>query len=159
MKRKSLLVASTAAIIGTAGVLGGGFAVAQAATTTSNDNLATKIAQKFNLKPEDVQKVLDENRAAHEAEHQARLSTNLNQLVTDGKLTTAQKDLILAKQKELATQREADHTAMESKTQAERKALMDQKRTELEQWAKANNIPTEYLRYVMGGHGRGHGPM
>ncbi len=52
---------------------------------------------------------------------------------------------------------------MKDKTDEERKSAMEAKRTELEQWAKDNNIPMQYLRGSggPGGHGMrrfGDGP-
>lgn len=156
--KKPILIAGVLASVGAAGL--GSHALVSAATTSTtssgNTSLVDKIAQRFNLKSADVQAVFDEDRATHEADRQARVEKDLTQAVTDGKITSEQKDKIIAKQKELQTQRETDRTSMDSKTRAERKAAMDAKKTELDQWAKDNGIPTEFLRYVMGDHG-GHG--
>lgn len=156
--KKSLLVAGAVTSISAAGLVGNSVVSAEANTSTGSETLVSKIAKKFNLKTEDVQAVVDEDRKAHQAEHTANVEKDLSQLVTDGKITAEQKDKIVAKQKELQSQREADRDSMKNKTEAERKAAMDAKKAELEKWAKDNNIPTEYLRYVMGhGHGHGHG--
>ncbi len=155
--KKPLLIAGAISTIGFAGLAGSSLASAQSSTSGS-DSLVSKIAQKFNLKTEDVQAVFTEDRNAREAEHQASIEKELTQAVTDGKITADQKDKIVAKQKELQTSMEANRDAMKDKTEAERKAAMDAKRTELEQWAKDNNIPTEFLRYVHGGHGGPGGP-
>lgn len=154
--KKSLLVVGSVTSIGLASAVGIG--VASAATDTANHNsssLVDRLASKFDLKKSDVQAVFDQDRSEREAQRQAQLEKELTQAVTDGKLTSAQKDTILAKQKEVKAAMQADRDSMKDKTAAERKAAMDQKRTDLENWAKENNIPTEYLRYVMGG---GHGP-
>ncbi len=161
--KKPLLIAGAVTSIGLAGV--GGIGVASAATTSSDtngNNLVDKIAATFNLDKSKVQAVFDSNRQAKEAEHRAQTEKVLSQLVTDGKITSAQKDAILAKQKELQTARESERDTLKSKTASERKAYMDQQRSDLEQWAKDNNIPTGYLRYVMGGrhgHGGPNGPQ
>lgn len=152
--KKSLVIAGTVASIGLASITGLGLASAQS-STTGGSTLVDKIAAKFNLNKADVQKVFDEDHAAHEAEMQQKQADRLAQAVKDGKLTQDQADKITAKLQELQTQREANRTAMEGKTNAERKAAMDAERTALEQWAKDNNIPLEYLR-GLGGPG-GHG--
>lgn len=154
--KKSLLVAGAVTTIGTAGLVGSQ-AVLAASDSTGSTSLVDKIAQKFNLNKADVQAVFDENRAEHEADRQAKVETKLNQAVTDGKLTAEQKDKILAKRKELQDARQADMDAMKDKTPEERRAVHEAKRTELEQWAKDNNIPTEYLRFVAGHPGHGPG--
>jgi hypothetical protein len=161
--KKPLLIAGAVTSIAAAGVAGNALVSAQT-SSSGNDSLASKIAQKFNLKTEDVQAVFDEDKAAKQADHQALVEKDLTQAVTDGKLTSDQKDKILAKQKELQAARDAERTAMAGKTEAERhavmeakKAEMDAKRAELQKWATDNGIPTEYLRYVMGHGGRGHG--
>lgn len=59
---------------------------------------------------------------------QKNLEANLAQLVKDGKITEDQKNKILNKTKELQTQHEA-------------------KKTELEKWAKDNNIDLQYFRF------------
>lgn len=156
--KKPLLLAGAITSIGVAGLAGNSLVSAQS-NTTGSETLVSKIAKKFNLKSEDVQAVFDEERKSHEAEHAAQIEKELTQLVTDGKLTAEQKDKIIAKQKELQSQREADRGTMKDKTDADRKTTMDAKKAELEKWAKDNNIPTEYLRFVMGGrHGHHGGP-
>jgi hypothetical protein len=92
-----------------------------------------------------------------QAEREAEVKADLAQLVSDGKLTQAQADKINAKRAEIQKAREALRDSDPTKTREEMKAEMDAKRTELETWAKDNGIDTEYLRYVMGHGGRGHG--
>jgi hypothetical protein len=153
---KQLIVTGVVATIGAVGA--GQMVSAQTATGDGgSDTLVAKIAQKFNLDSSEVQQVFDQDRQAKEAEREAKIDSKLAQLVTDGKITNEQKDAIVAKRSELKAERDSNMNAMDSKTGAERKAEMDAKKTELENWAKQNNISTEYLRYVMGG-GRGHGP-
>ena len=86
------------------------------------------------------------------------MQERLTQLVSEGKITEAQKQLIVTKMSELVAARAQEMDALKDKTMAERKALMDQKRTELEAWAKANGIDTQYLMPFGEGRGRGgHG--
>jgi hypothetical protein len=157
--KKPLLIVGAVASIGAAGLTGGALVSAEE-TQAGPDSLINKIAQKFNLKTEDVKAVFDEERTAKQVERQASIEKELSKLVADGKLTAEQKDKIIAKQKEIQAQRESERDSMKDKTHEERKAAMDAKRAELEQWATDNNIPKEYLRYVVGhgGHRKGHGP-
>lgn len=161
MKRfkKSLIVAGATIAVG-ASVLGGVSAVSAATNTDGRDTLADKIASKFNLNKDEVKAVFEENKAEHQAEHKAKVEENLSQAVTDGKLTEDQKSKITAKMDELKTQFESERDAMKDKTHEERKAVMEQRRTELEKWATDNGIPTEYLKFAgPGKHGHmGHGP-
>ena len=156
VKKKSTLLAVGAAsvLVGLASV-----GVVSAATSTTNpqDSLVTQIADKFHLNKTDVQKVFDDHHEQMESKRESDVKSRLDQAVKDKKITQEQEDKIIAKLKELKSQHEADREAMKNKTPEERKAAMEAKRTELEKWAKDNNIPTEYLRH-MGGHGP-HGHM
>lgn len=149
---KKKMIAAAVASLGIATVVGVGVAGAQ---TSSGQTLADKIATKFNLDKNQVQQVIDQDHADHRAQMDQRFEDRLNQAVTDKKITSEQKDKILAKHKELEAQRQADRDALKDKTPAERKAAFDQKKAELEQWAKDNNVPLEYLMPGRGGHGMG----
>ena len=155
--KKQLIVAGLATAVGVTGLTGVG--IANAATSTDQDSssgLVDAIAHKFNLKTSDVQSVFDEQRDKREAARDAEVAEELKQLVSDGKLTQAQADKLLAKRAEIEKEREAMRSEMSDKTHDEMKTTMDAKRAELEQWATDNDIETEYLRYVAGGH-HGHG--
>ena len=122
---------------------------------SGDSNLIDSLVKKFNLNKNDVQKIFDENKTTMETERETTQATKLKTAVSDGKITQAQADKITAKLAEMKTEREANHTAMESKTEAERETFMETKKTELDNWAKENNIDVSYL--MMGG-GRGHEP-
>jgi hypothetical protein len=93
-----------------------------------------KIADKFHLNLSDVQAVFNQDRQDRESQMQARISAELDQAVSQGKLTAAQKQLILDKRQELQTARQADMTNWKNLTQ------------NLKSWATANNIDLKYLR-------------
>lgn len=152
MTGKQKLFAGGIASIGLASVIG--LSTVSAATTTSGDTLASKIASAFNLKTADVQKVIDQDRADHQAAREADYKAKLDKAVAAGTITSAQETLIINKQKELQAAREAnkDATTDEATRRANMKAEMDS----LKQWASDNKIPMDLLR-PMGGH-RGHGP-
>lgn len=166
--RKTLLVVGAASSIALASIAG----VSAATNSSANDgrdNLINKIARKFNLKPAEVKAVFEEEHAAREAEHKKSFEAKLDQLVKDGKITPDQKAKILAKKAEMKAEMKSNRTEMKDMTPAERKAEMQKRKAELEQWANDNGINTDYLKLVIGhgpgGHGRhggfggpGHGP-
>ena len=171
-RNKILLTAAAVSIIGV------GSLAATAQAQGDGNTLVDKISQKFHVDKNEVQKVFDEDRASHQAEHQQKYEEMLNQAVKDGKLTQAQKDKVLAKHNELKKemeqnrdQRKSERDEMSSKTESERQQLMEQRRTEMdknkaeiEKWEKDNGIPSGYLMPRMGmgpggpgGHGHGMG--
>lgn len=157
--RKHLAVAAAVATIGVAGLGAGVAHAATSSTTTKTDpmsGLVDAIATKFNLNKSDVQQVVDDQKSKMDVQREQKIKDDVAKLVTDGKITQAQADLINAKRAELEKQREADKTSFDSMSEADRKTAMDKRKTDLESWAKQNNIDTQYLRYVMGvGHGHG----
>lgn len=163
ISKKSKMIAATAFVLGLI-ALGGGVASVNAAETTNGHNpmsaIVSAVSSKFNLNATDVQAVVDEvmktQRADMKAKSQVGVANRLAQAVTDGKLTQAQADLITAKSAELKASMEADRTANQTLTLEERKAKMAAKQASLKEWAAANGIPEEYLRFV-GGGGKGFG--
>lgn len=140
-KRKAAFIAgSTAAVVGI-GALGSGAAMAATTTRNKPNDIVDAISNTFHLNKADVQKVFDENRSQHQAERQAELKARLDQAVKDGKLSQEQENKLLAKLQELKTFRES----LTNKTPEEVREAMKQKRQELRQWAKDNNIPLEFL--------------
>lgn len=127
---KKILAAAVATTILGAGVLSANGVFAQTTPTDQNpmSALADKIASRFGLNRADVQAVFDEQQQEQAAKHRANQEAQLTQLVTDGKITEAQKQLIIAK------------------------------RAELYGWAKQNNIGPQYLKFRGPGRGPGmHG--
>ena len=163
--KKQLVIASTVATLGLAGLAGGAaYATTQSGSTTDPmGSLVSAIATKFNLKTADVQAVFDANRTQMEAQREQAVKDQVAQLVKDGKLTQAQADKINAKRAELEKEREAERTADQNLSESERQAKMEARRTEmdakktaLDTWLKDNDIDTQYSYLLMGG-GRGHG--
>lgn len=156
ISKKHIAYGSTAALA-VALLAGGGLYTARAvnAQAGGTSTIVQKIAQKFGVPQADVQAVFDADRQEHMQQMQAHAEQRLTDLVTAGKITQAQKDLIVAKQKELAANRQATMEALKDKTPAERRAAMEKERADLEAWAKTNGID---LQYLMMGHGMaGHG--
>lgn len=157
MKTTKILLGATVCAVVIGGVLlGSTRAFAQESTSVSNPmaSLVQKIADKFGLNKDDVQAVFDQSREEMQAARQAEYESKLSQLVSDGKLTEAQKQLILSKHAQMQANRETDRTTMKEMTATERKAAMEAKRTELETWASQNGID---LQYLMFGQGKGFG--
>lgn len=156
--KQSLLVGGTMLSIGVAGA--GTMGLANAATNTTSDtsnpqsSIVEKLASKFKLNKEDVQKVFDEERTERKAANEAKVKEKLDALVKEGKLTQDQADKLIAKAAELKTTRQANRDAMQNKTAAERKAAMQAERAALDKWLSDNGIAKEYGRFLTGG---GHG--
>ena len=142
--KKSLLVAGAVTTIGLASSMAGVHAVS--AETTAGGGLVDKIAQKFNLSKDEVQKVVDEHHQEGRAEHTKKLSEKLDQAVADGKLTEDQKTKILAKLEEMEKSKPS-HEDMANKTKEQPRAEIEQEHAELKQWAADNNIPEEYMPF------------
>lgn len=138
------------ATVGVTTLAGVGLVNAQS-SQTSGSGLVDKIAQKFNLNKDDVQKVFDEDRASHEAEMQQKMDERLTKAVKDGKLTQAQADAIKSKLSEMKSFMDS----LKDKTEDERHEAMKTKMDELKQWATDNNIPKGYMPM---GHGMRGGP-
>jgi hypothetical protein len=153
LNKKIFVTALAIATLGT-GILTSSRVFAQATSGTDPmSTLVQKIASKFGLNVNDVQAVFDQDRTDRQAQQEKDYEARLAQAVTDGKITEAQKQLILTKHKELEASRQSQMQSMQGKTQAERKATMESERTALETWAKENNIDMSYL---IGGRGIGH---
>lgn len=155
MNKKTILTAAAVSVLG-AGILTASTAFAQTeSTATTQDpmnSLVQKIADKFNLNKTEVQAVFDEVHDERHAAMKADMEEKLSQYVTDGKITEAQKQLILQKHKEMQSERKANKDEFKNLSSDERKTQMDAKRTELETWAKENGID---LQYVMPHGGKG----
>lgn len=154
--KKSLMIAGAVASIGLAGATAGVNAV-NAETATGSDGLVDKIAQKFNLDKNEVQKVFEEEHKERKAEHKAKLEEKLSAAVSEGKLTEDQKSKILAKMQELEQNR-PDKAEMQNKTPEERRTLMEQHHADIEKWAEDNGIPKEYMPFKVMIHRGGPGP-
>lgn len=159
-QKKTIGLAAAAVTLGAASILG--LSTVSAATSSNNGegSLVDKIASTFNLDKDKVQEVFDADRAEHDAEHEAKLEERLAQAVKDGKITEDQKAKIIAKTKELKTEMENSRDEFKNMTEDERHAHMEQQRKDLEQWAKDNDIPDEFLMFRFGGGpGRGEHVM
>ncbi len=152
--KKPALILGAASLISVGGLAGTGIVSAASGNGSGSTSLVDAIATKFHLNKSEVQSVVDQNRAEHEAEHQKKFESRLDQAVTDGKITSAQKTQILAKEKELKSYMES----LKDKTPQERHKLMKAKLDALKTWAKQNGIPSQYVMFGPGGPGHHGGP-
>lgn len=125
------------------------------AQDTMFSKLVSKIAAAFNLDSSKVDAVVKEVQKEHQAERQAEMKQkqeeHLSTLVSEGKITESQKKAIIAKTEEL---RKAHIPGtMKNMTQEERKAAMEQHRSELKSWADSQGIDPQYLMMGRGGKG------
>lgn len=128
---------------------------------TNGDTMIKSLSQKLGLSEDKVKTAFDQLRDERQATMQKTIEDRLTQAVKDGKLTEAQKQLVLAKHKELQAKHEADF-ANQNLTPTERRAKMATERAELEAWAKQNKIDISYIGFglgKMGGMGGGRHMM
>ncbi len=142
-------------------VIGIGAGIVRLATVSA-DELSTyppivqKIADKFNLNVDEVKVVFDQDREDHQAEMEVKMTDRLTDAVTDGKITEAQKDLIIAKHEEIQAKMEEIRNLT---TVEEKKAAKDALRTEIQQWLADNDIDFQFIGGMGMGMGREHGGM
>ncbi len=157
--KKQLIAAGIVAATGIAGMSSVGVANAQANAPSNTqhpmNSLVEAIASKFNLTTDDVQQVFDEQRSQMQEERETAIKEKIAGLVGDGKLTREQADKINAKRAELQAEREANRSNGQSLSRSERKAKMEEHKTELDAWLKSNNIDVTYAYLLMGAHGHG----
>lgn len=153
LSKKVIIPMAAIAVIGA-----GAFGVAKvsAATDTANPqaSLIQKLADTFHVDKSKVQAVFDQNKAEKQAARETTYEAKLAQAVTDGKLTAAQKGLVLTEHNQLA----AEMKATASDTATDRRAAMDKIRQESTDWAKANSTDAKWLMGP-GGPGVRHGGM
>jgi len=130
------------------------FAQSETALENPKSVLVQKIAEKFGLKSTDVQAVFDEEWQVRRNAIEKRFEDKLSALVSDGKITDAQKNAILSKRAELEAKRKSQIDSIKGMTETERKEHMNSERNELEQWASQNNID---MKYMFMGFGKGFG--
>ena len=126
-------------------LIGAGLYKTEAISAQTNgtpfQSLIARIAEKFNLKTEDVQSVFDEHKQTWQEEMKARFEERLTALVKEGKLTEAKKQLIMDKKEELMEKRQTDREAHHE---------------EMQTWAEENGID---LNLFFGGFGGKWGMM
>lgn len=140
--KKIAIIASVAGVVGLASLAG---IVTATSMTVSADtikekvertSLVDKIAERFNLNKDDVQKVVDETKTEHQARHQQKLEDRLAKAVENGKITETQKAAITAKYQELRQYQ----ASIVDKPVKEQRQLMETKFDEVTTWARDNGL-------------------
>jgi len=156
INKKIFIGIISVAIIGSA-VLG--ISKANAQTTPNNvSNIIQKLSQRFGLNENDVKQVFDQNRQERQSQMETKFEERLNQAITDGKITQAQKELILTKHEQLQAERNANLTNWQNLTPDQRRTEMEKQRTDMKTWATDNGIDTSFVFDgfgKMGGRGMG----
>jgi len=157
---KSLIVATIVGAVGTGVLFTGSVANAESETTGSDpmSSLIEKLSSTFNLDKDKVQQVFDDQRTEMEAKREEEVAERLNALVSEGKITSAQKTAIEEKIATMKSERESNKDTMKDMTEDERKAAMEEKRADLEAWAKDQGLDLSDLRGILGGPGGHKGP-
>lgn len=156
--KKTILTMFVVGFIGY-GLVGAGNAYAQDTTARSNifSTLVEKIAATFKLDKAKVQEVVTQVETDHRTERQAEMKKlqdeRLSELVTEGKITEAQKQALIKKQAEMKAQYSSD--AFKNMTQEQRSAVMEKHRAEMKTWAESQGIDSQYLMQGKGGRGFG----
>lgn len=128
---------------------------AQTPTPTTGKTIVQRIAERFGLNQSDVEAVFDQQRQEHQAEHRVRMEERLNQLVAEGTLNETQKQAILTKLQEMASQKQSMKDSLQTMTPEQRQAEMQKKQQEMKAWADSLGIDQSLLRRF--GHpGFGH---
>ena len=153
--KNRFLIPAVVVMIGGATLFGAAYVNAQ--TPTPHQSIIEQIAQRFGLKAADVQSVFDKNKADRIGQMEKRYEDWLSQQVKDGKITDAQKQLLIAKHKDLQATMKNKAATFKNLTPDQRKAAVQQEKQDLDAWAKQNGIDIKYLfggrLGMMGGKG------
>lgn len=137
---------------------------AKADDTDGRTSIIEKIATRFNLNQDEVQQVFDEHREERREARRSMIEEKLNQAVTDGKITEAQKQLLLDKKEEMMNEHQGKMEEFRNLSQEEKREKMQEHRGEFQAhreefktWAEENGIDLDELRGYFGGFGfKGH---
>lgn len=145
MKKKTKMLLLSALVIGMS------ISVASAATSTSN--IAQKIAEKFNVSADEVQKVIDENGGVMHMGKGGGMENRLADLVSEGKITEEQKTAILNKHEEMRNK-------MDNLTEEEVEAQREEHRAEMKAFLESIGVdsslfPQDGPKGGRGGRGMG----
>jgi hypothetical protein len=133
MKKKIILPTILALSVLVVGILASGVS---AQDTSNYPPIVQKISDKFNLNVSDVQQVFDEEADEKRAERFAFFADRLDELVSEGKLTEAQKESILDKHEEMQDKMEG----LKDLSPEERKDKMRELHDEFKSWAEQEGI-------------------
>jgi len=133
MKKKIILPTILALSVLVVGILATGVSAQDA---SNYPPIVQKISDKFNLNVSDVQQVFDEEADEKRAERFAFFADRLDDLVSQGKLTEAQKEAVLDKHEEMQDK----IVELKNLPVAERKEKMRQIHEDFKTWAEGQEI-------------------
>lgn len=159
MNKKHYIAAAIIAIVG-ASIIGAGSVAAQNADE-NRVSMVKQLAQKLGIEEHKVQSAMDAIHTERQGAMQKQMEEKLNQAVKDGKLTEAQKKLMIQKHAEIKAERESHRETMKNMTPEQRKIEMEKHQAELQTWAQDNGIDMSLFTGDMGKKGgmRGFGHM
>jgi len=139
-----------AAIVASLILTAGAYSVyaANSESTQKYPPVIEKLVTTFNLDRNKVDEVLNDYRQERESERKAFVEDKLDRLVKDGEITEKQKEAILKKVDEL----QGKFEELKNLSPEERREAMQKQRTDLEAWAKENDIDLTQVMFVFGGH-------
>ncbi|HEY2004065.1 MAG TPA: hypothetical protein VGH44_03025 [Candidatus Saccharimonadia bacterium] len=140
MITKKILIPMAAVAVLTAGAVGVS-QVSAASSSGSGQTLAQRISSAFGLDQSKVQSVIDQYRTDQQSQAETKYEQMLTDAVSQGKLTSAQKDAILTEHNKLGS----ELAAAQGKTGTDRRTALQQVRTEANTWSKQNNLPAHWL--------------
>lgn len=118
----------------------------------NHETIVQKLVERFGLNQEEVEEVFEDVREERRAEMQAQHEERLNALVEEGKITQEQKQVIIAKHKEMRQEKEENWQDWKNLTPEEKKAKWQEHKEEMQRWADENGID---LSLIGGLAGRG----
>lgn len=152
ISKKILLPALAVVVIGGATVWG--TTIVHAQTTNPFSDLVDRIAQKFGLDKTQVQSVFDQYRSDKRQQMittmQQREKTRLDDLVKNGKITSAQEQAILDEQ--TALKNKYNPSTGNQLTPEQRKQQFESMQNDIKTWATSQGIDPSY---VLPGFGKG----
>lgn len=140
MKKRILLMVPVAILLATFAI-GAGSVFAKDQSTITFPPIIQKIIDKFNLNSDEVRKLIDEERQNQMAKRTTNFEERLTRAIADGKITEAQKTLILAKKVEM----EQKMKDLQGLTKEERKTKSKEYMQELKTWANSNGIKLNFI--------------
>jgi hypothetical protein len=147
-KTKLLISVLTVGVIGVAAT---GTTTVMAQNNGSYQSFVAELAQKLGLDQTKVQQAFDSIKSDNQAKRQVTVQSKLDQAVKDGKLTDAQKQLILNKIQEIKSQVQTDMQNWKNMAPQQRRDQMKKRHDDITAWAKQNGID---MQYVFGMRGR-----
>lgn len=151
MQKKGFIALAVSSVLLLGLLISGGVVLAK--TTASYPLIVQKLADRFNLQPEEVNKVFEEVRQERWQQRETWFEERLVAAVKAGTITKAQKEAILKKRAEIQKKMEALRTS--DLNPQERWEKMSKLREEMRSWAEKNKISLSLC--LGGGFGPGFG--